>query len=70
VSVPTREEVAGGIERAQETLYGLQAGIDGLRSWADEIPRGGLIALDLERALIRIAAAARHLDRALQEAQR
>lgn len=59
-----RAELAGGIDRAEEQLLELQRTVARLRGDAAELRTNGLVALDLERALVSIAAVSRALQRA------
>lgn len=71
----TLTDVAGLIERHESALYDLREAVVSTHDQAvsiltDEFQRGGLVAIDLERALVSLAAAGRALDRARREAER
>lgn len=65
-----REQLADAIYAAGDALDGLRTAIAVLRDRADQLGGAGLLSLNLERALISIAAADRELERARREAER
>lgn len=71
MTTATRAELAAGVEQAHDRLEELRREIAGLRDQAWELAgAGGLAALQLDRTLVALATADRHLTRAHGDATR
>jgi hypothetical protein len=70
VTATTRAELAGDVERHEDGLDELRSAIAATRERCADHRGAGLVALELERALVSIAGASRALQRAQHEADR
>jgi hypothetical protein len=63
-------ELAGRIDRHEETLYELKRQVAATREQTSMLRSSGVVALELERALTSLTTAERQLGRARREAER
>lgn len=70
MSVDARAELAGQVERHEDAVCELRRAIAATREQAAEVRRAGVVALDLDRALVALDHVGRALARARREAER